>query len=122
VADPGSYRDNRSDTPGMHSDIPGQNKTGFYRSLVLSLSITHFLKIKMEKHANHETNLDRIKAQLLAGNRITLKSVWDTIRTTELRHYVSVLRKTSKLDISSEWVSDHQGHRYKEYFIKSLAP
>ena len=68
----------------------------------------------MEKSINHSANLALIRDQLLNGRRISVKSVWKSIGTTELRHYIAILRKT--LNIASEWVTDG-GVRYKVYYI-----
>lgn len=64
---------------------------------------------------HHEKNQQLIEAQLLAGKRISVASVFKSIRTLELRHYIAKLRKI--YSIPDEWVKSNDGKRYKEYYL-----
>lgn len=69
----------------------------------------------MESGIKEETNKDKVKTLLESGERISVKSVWRVIRTTETRHYVSQLKRDGLL-ILSEWV-ERNGYRFKEYWL-----
>lgn len=69
----------------------------------------------MERTSNYEGNYGKILEQLISGIRITTMSVLKSIKTSELRTYLSQIRKT--IQVSDEWVKRPDGKRYKEYFI-----
>lgn len=60
-------------------------------------------------------NLSRIREQLVNGRRITSISVLSSIGTTEIRHYLSKLRKEG-LKISDRWL-EKDGKHFKEWFL-----
>lgn len=64
---------------------------------------------------NSYSNQKAILDQLLAGRRISTLTVLKSIGTSELRHYLAIIRKT--VNVSDEWV-ERNGKRFKEYFIK----
>lgn len=69
----------------------------------------------MERSVNHDSIQNGILSQLLAGRRITTVSVLKSLKSTELRHFIAILRKTVR--ISDKWVSNGKV-RYKEYYIE----
>lgn len=71
----------------------------------------------MEKATDHVFNKQAIKDLLEAGERLSVKSVWLVIKTTELRHYLSQLRRDG-ITILSEW-KEKDGKRFKEYWLAS---
>lgn len=71
----------------------------------------------MNQQANHDTNLTLIRAQLLAGKRISVMSVLKSVGTLELRHYISELKRNSDLVIAGEWTC-RNNKRFKEYYLK----
>jgi transcription initiation factor IIE alpha subunit len=60
-------------------------------------------------------NLSLIKCQLEKGKRITSISVLKSIGTTEIRHYLSKLRKEG-LAIKDRWI-EKDGKHFKEWFL-----
>lgn len=62
-------------------------------------------------------NEKAILEQLIAGRRITTMSVLSSVGTSELRTYLSRIRKTVK--ISSTWVK-RNGKHFKEYYIEDV--
>jgi SWI/SNF-related matrix-associated actin-dependent regulator 1 of chromatin subfamily A len=66
---------------------------------------------------NHETNIQQIKRQLLAGRRITVQSILRSVGTQELRHYIPIIRRRFDLQVETIWI-EKKGKRFKEYFIK----
>jgi len=71
----------------------------------------------MERSVNHDSIQNMILSQLLSGRRITTVSVLESLRTTELRHFVAIIRKT--VNVQSVWVKKGKV-RYKEYFISNI--
>lgn len=60
-------------------------------------------------------NLTLIRNLLLEGLRITSISVLKSIGTTEVRHYLSILRKEG-LTIKDNWL-EKDGKRFKEWYL-----
>jgi hypothetical protein len=71
----------------------------------------------MDKLAQHDSNVHQIKEQLLAGRRITVRSILKSVGTPELRHYIPIIRRRFDIDIATEWVT-RNGKRFKEYFLR----
>lgn len=74
----------------------------------------------MEKQASNDSNKNAVRNLLEAGERISVKSVWLVLKTSEARHYVYELRKEG-LQILDEWVRNKNNQRYKEYFLAKPA-
>jgi len=70
----------------------------------------------MEEEQKHIFNKQAVRNLLESGERISVKFVWRVLLTTELRTYLSQLRKDG-LDIGSEWMRNKNNQRYKEYFL-----
>lgn len=64
----------------------------------------------------NNTNLSRIREQLNMGRRITSISVLNSIGTTEIRHYLSILRHEG-LNIKDRWL-EKDNKRFKEWWIE----
>jgi len=58
-----------------------------------------------------------IFAQLLAGKRISVLTVLQTVGTSELRHYIAIIRGGG-LPVSDEKIKRPDGTWYKEYFLE----
>jgi len=71
----------------------------------------------MEKTSNHDSIQNMILGQLLAGRRITCVSVLKSCHSTELRHFVAIIRKT--VNVSSVWIQKGKV-RFKEYYIDNV--
>lgn len=71
----------------------------------------------MEKSTNHDSIKNMILNQLLAGRRITCVSVLKSLHTTELRHFIAIIRKT--VNVSSVWIQKGKV-RFKEYYIDNV--
>lgn len=70
----------------------------------------------MQRQLNlNEKNQKAIEAQLVAGRRISVISVLQSVGTLELRTYLSKIRR--KLSIADEWVTLPNGKRHKEYYL-----
>lgn len=69
----------------------------------------------MESGHEEEKNKQKIKTLLETGAKVTVKSAWLICRTTELRTYLSQLRKDGMM-ILSEWV-ERDGKRFKQYWL-----
>ena len=73
------------------------------------------MKIETEEQ-KHIYNKQAIKEILEFGEKVTVKSIWLVLKTTELRHYLSQLRKDG-IVILSKWVSNGKS-RFKEHWIE----
>lgn len=65
---------------------------------------------------NHLAN--QIKAKLEAGEVLTVVSVFEDLRTFELRHYITEIRTRFHLPIETRWCANN-GKRFKEYYLKA---
>ena len=63
-----------------------------------------------------EANLAGIRKLFDAGKVLTVQSVRHVLKTQELRHYVSILRK--EMEIESVWFTATDGRRFKKYWKK----
>lgn len=65
----------------------------------------------------HKTdNLSRIRSLLESGKKLTSITVLFEIGTTEIRHYLSKLRKEGMI-IKDRWI-EKDGKHFKEWFLK----
>lgn len=65
---------------------------------------------------NHkQSDKQKIASELKRGFIITVQSVLKSIRTQELRTYISVLKREG-MNIKGEWVSK-RGKRFKQYHL-----
>jgi len=71
----------------------------------------------MEKTENVGKNLAKIRTALKSGYKLTVTMVLRCFGTSELRHYLSQLRKEG-LDIKDEWQSE-DGKRWKVYWLNN---
>jgi hypothetical protein len=62
-------------------------------------------------------NLEKIKAELVAGKHITVRSVLLSVGTQELRTYISQLKRQG-MHIASTWVK-RRDKKFKEYYLES---
>lgn len=58
-----------------------------------------------------------ILAQLLAGKRISVLTVLQSVGTSELRHFISIIRSDG-LPVADERIKRGDGVWYKEYFLE----
>lgn len=65
---------------------------------------------------NKTDNLSRIRSLLQAGAKITSIIVLRLVGTTEVRHYLSILRKEG-LVIRDNWI-EQNGKRFKEWYLE----
>lgn len=65
---------------------------------------------------DHESLKKKIKELLQSGERLTVLSVFRVVKSFELRHYVTQLKREG-LAIKSEWASA-KGKRWKEYWLE----
>ena len=65
---------------------------------------------------NKQTNLSAIRKLLLGGCKLTVLLVLRLVRTLELRHYLSILRKEGMV-IKDEWKTTDDGKRFKVYWV-----
>ena len=57
----------------------------------------------------------QIEEKLKAGERLTVMSVQQELHTTELRVFISRIRRQG-ISVASCW-KNHNGKRFKEYFL-----
>ena len=69
----------------------------------------------MESSNDDATKKEQIKELFKKRQRLSVKTTWRKVKTTELRYYVSLLKKEG-LNILSEWVN-RGGNRFKEYWL-----
>lgn len=50
------------------------------------------------------------------GERLTVASVSQKVKTSELRHFIAQLKKRG-MDIKSNWMTAPNGKRFKQYFL-----
>lgn len=61
-------------------------------------------------------NLTKIRAFLKGGARITSILILNRVGTTEVRHYLSILRKEG-LVVHDRWI-EQNGKRFKEWYLE----
>lgn len=74
----------------------------------------------MDELFDHQNNLKAIRAQILRGWRVTVKSILQSVGTQEARHYIAKLRRDPELAIKDRWVSK-DGKRFKEWWHEKAA-
>lgn len=67
-----------------------------------------------------QSNIEDILDYLNIGNGITCLDALRMFHTTELRHYISELRKMG-ISIRGEWENDGNGKRYVRYYLDKKA-
>lgn len=72
--------------------------------------------IAMESMEFHTRNALVILQAMQNGQRLTTQICFRLFHTTELRQYVSRLKRWGH-DIRSEWTTNEKGQRFKEYFL-----
>lgn len=70
----------------------------------------------MNDQQNKSDNLTRIRFFLKGGARITSLLILRHVGTTEVRHYLSILRKEGML-IKDNWI-EKDGKRFKEWYLE----
>lgn len=69
----------------------------------------------MNDQQNKSDNLTRIRQFLKGGSKITSLLILRHVGTTEVRHYLSILRKEGML-IKDSWI-EKDGKRFKEWYL-----
>lgn len=60
----------------------------------------------------------KIATLLKRGETLTVASVFQKVRTLELRHFISELKKEG-MPIQSKWVKSPKGKQYKQYWLNN---